>query len=505
MDKNELKYFELCYGNLSIPVEVFEESGFVVYINQAFSKVWGYSQSELNGFSYTTDDELLKRKIVEKIERAFKDKEISVLKNYVDSRLLGNDSAIPFLKTTVFPVEFGNKKYVVLFHEDQTEFTLAEEEVRKARDTSKEAERLKSTFLNVLSHELRTPLNIILGYSTIIKESLKDKISSEDKIYLDNLYSGSERLFKSITQMLEFAQIEAGGYKMNIETFDLIAILKNCADQFKTKASAKALDFSTRFEEENVFVDVDLQCLETVVNNLLDNSIKFTRQGYIEVEVNTFKERELAVCKIKDTGIGISTEYLDHLYKPFSQEDLDIGRNYEGNGLGLAISKRYIERMGGSLIVDSIKGVGTTFTFTLPLAKLGKVEKLKRVAVKENGMSKILMLDDSGDSYELIRAFLKDHYDIRLFSTKEFNPNLLTDDKYNALIFDVAINFWDRGIEIVKRVKTTENTQVPVLVLSSEFLQEKIQQYKNAGADEFLIKPFAKGDLLSVINKIVTN
>jgi CheY-like chemotaxis protein len=252
-------------------------------------------------------------------------------------------------------------------------------------------------------------------------------------------------------------------------------------------------------------VNIDLQCLETVVNNLLDNSIKFTRQGYIDVEVTTFKERELAVCKIKDTGIGISTEYLDHLYKPFSQEDLDIGRNYEGNGLGLAISKRYIEKMGGSLIVDSIKGVGSTFTFTLPLSKIGKVEELKKVATKENGLSKILMLDDSGDSYQLIKAFLKDHYDIRLYSTKEFNSDLLSGEKYNALIFDVAINFWDRGIELIKEVKTRESRKVPVLVLSSEFLQEKIQQYRQAGADEFLIKPFGNGDLISVISKIMTN
>jgi signal transduction histidine kinase len=91
---------------------------------------------------------------------------------------------------------------VVLLHEDQTELLLTEEEIRKARDNSKEAERLKDTFLNVLSHELRTPLNIVLGYASIIKESLKDKITSEDKVYLDNLYSGSERLFNSITQML---------------------------------------------------------------------------------------------------------------------------------------------------------------------------------------------------------------------------------------------------------------------------------------------------------------
>jgi len=502
MELTVYKYFELCYDLLPFPVEVFNRKGFVFYVNNAFSKKWGYSLSELNGYSYSTDTELAKRNITQKIDDVFKNKKTLLLKNYIDSRLLGGKKAAPFLRTTIFPVELENEEYVVLFHEDQTDIILAEEEVRKARDASKEAERLKGTFLNVLSHELRTPLNIILGYSTIIKENLKDKISSEDKIYLDNLYSGSERLFKSITQMLEFAQIEAGRYQLNVDSFDLVNIFKNCIDPFKKRASEKRLDFTTRFEEENIFVDVDLQCVEGVINNLLDNSIKFTRQGYIDVEVTTFRERELAVCKIKDTGIGISSEYLDHLYRPFSQEDLDIGRTFEGNGLGLAISKRYIEKMGGSLIVDSIKGVGSTFTFTLPLAKIGRLDKLKLTAVKSNGQSKILMLDDSGDSYELIRAFLKDSCDINLIASKEFNLGLLSDAKFSAIIFDITINYWERGLEIVREIKKTNNKNIPILVLSSEFLQEKIQQFIKAGADEFLVKPFAKGELVSLINKI---
>ncbi|MGB5289764.1 MAG: HAMP domain-containing sensor histidine kinase, partial [Ignavibacteriaceae bacterium] len=322
MSQDNLKYFELCYDPLPFPVEVFDEKGFVVYVNATFSQRWGYTMNELNGYSFNSDNELLRRNIAQKINDVLQTNNSIQLKDYIDSRLLGSDKAAPFLNTTIFPVNLGKNKYVVLFHEDQTDVLLAEEEVRKARDASKEAERLKSTFLNVLSHELRTPLNIILGYSTIIKENLRDKISSEDKVYLDNLYTGSERLFKSITQMLEFAQIEAGSYKMNIETFNLVSIFKNCIEPFKNKAVEKKLDFTVRFEEENIYVDIDLQCVETVLNNLLDNAIKFTRQGYIDVEVETYRERELAVCKLKDTGVGISTEYLDHLYRPFSQEEL---------------------------------------------------------------------------------------------------------------------------------------------------------------------------------------
>ena len=503
MESFDPKYFELCYEALPFPVEVFDDNGFVVYINSTFSKRWGYTLGELSGYSYATDRELEKRDIVRKINGVFQKKKSIQLQNYVDTRLVGSEKAIPFLKTTVFPISLGERTFIVLFHEDQTDVILAEKEVRKARDASKESDRLKSTFLNVLSHELRTPLNIILGYSTIIKENLKEKIGSEEKIYLDNLYTGSERLFKSITQMLEFAQIEAGNYKMNIETTNLVHVIKNCIEPFKVKAVEKKLDFSLKIGSDDIFVAVDSQSVETIINNLVDNAIKFTRQGFIEFEVES--DNDLAVCKVKDTGVGISTEYLDHLYRPFSQEELDIGRNFEGNGLGLAISKKYIEKMGGSLIVDSIKGVGSTFTFTFPLAKSGKVENTSAAAKKSNGASKILMLDDSGDSYPLIKAFLKDRFEVNLIPSQEFSAGFITSEKFSAIIFDVTVNYWNRSLDIVRNVRRNKDKKIPIVILSSEFLQEKIQQFRSAGADEFLVKPFAKGDLVSLIDKVASH
>jgi CheY-like chemotaxis protein len=234
---------------------------------------------------------------------------------------------------------------------------------------------------------------------------------------------------------------------------------------------------------------------------LLENAIKFTHQGFIDVEVGLLKERDLAVCKVKDTGIGISTEYLDHLYRPFSQENLDIGRNFEGNGLGLALAKRYIEKMGGSLLVDSIKSVGTTFTFTLPLAK--RKELLSRkYAVETNGVAKILMLDDTGESFELLKAFLKGSYQIKVYNYKGFNAKYVNDDNFKVIIMDITKNYWDKGIELCKKLKAENSSKLPLLIISSEFMRDKIQQFYKAGADEFLVKPFAKKDLISLLEKI---
>jgi len=173
------------------------------------------------------------------------------------------------------------------------------------------------------------------------------------------------------------------------------------------------------------------------------------------------------------------------------------------------IAGRYIEKMGGSLLVDSIKGVGTTFTFTLPLAKQARITHIEKQPEEEtNGVAKILMLDDGGESYDLIKAFLKGTYDISVYNYRNFNEELIKElikeKDYILIVFDITKNFWDRGLDLCKQVKKNDSDNRPVIILSSEFMKEKIQQFFNAGADEFLVKPFTKIDLVNLIEKITS-
>ncbi len=236
------KYFSLLFDPIHFPIEVITEDGKVVYVNQAFTFQWGYNVNELKEYSVYNDVELRKSGALNQIKSVFENKNFIFTNNFSDSLLKNKEITIPLFRTKIFHIADGKQNYVVLLHEDQTEIILTEEEVKKARDGYKEAERLKNTFLNVLSHELRTPLNIVLGYTSIIKESMKDKITAEDKVYLDNLYSGSERLFKSISQMLEFAQLEAGNYKINIEPVELTTLIYNSLEGIKKTVQEKNLD-----------------------------------------------------------------------------------------------------------------------------------------------------------------------------------------------------------------------------------------------------------------------
>lgn len=497
------KYFNSLYGSIQFPIQVLNDKGQIVYINLSFTQQWGYEIDELKEYSVFEDTGLRKSGIQSLVKKVFENKKHISVNNYSDSLLRNKEITVPILKTDIFHISLKDNSYVVLFHIDQTETMLAEEEVKKARDGYKEAERLKNTFLNVLSHELRTPLNIILGYASIIKENLKDKISSEDIVYLDNLYSGSERLFKGITQMLEFAQLDAGNYKLNIETFNLSDLVKNSVESVKTQATEKKLEFRTQMNGKPVYVDVDYQCIENAISNLLNNAVKFTKQGFIEVELNVLEDKDLAVCKIKDSGVGISSQYLDHLFQPFSQEDTNIGRNFEGNGLGLALAKRYIEKMGGSLLVDSIKGVGSTFSFTLPLSHNKRFSAKPAPKIVKN-LKRILMLDDASESYDLLKAFLKNKYEIEAHNFRDFKIDLIDQKDHGVIIFDVSHNHWAQSLLICQDLKKNDSLKRPLIVISSEFMEEKIKEFYDAGADKFIIKPFSRNDLVKTLEEVAS-
>lgn len=358
------------YDNTPNPIEIINEKGEIVYFNKKYSELFGVNAETIVDYNVFSDNVIKKNGIESKLKNCFYNKETIQIEKFSNTFLKRNHNAVPIINTTVVFMEYNKTNYLILYHFDNTDVFLANAEIKKAREMYRESERLKNSFLNTLSHEIRTPFNIILGYTTILKENLIDQLNSEDQNIVISLQEGSERLFRSLTQILEYAQIEAGNFKVNIESVNLISVLKSVIHNYEDEAGDKNLNIKKTFSSHSIMVNADLTCLNKALNNLMENAIKFTNQGYIEIETSVIESKNVAVCKIKDTGIGISQDYLNNLFSAFSQEDLSIGRPYEGNGLGLALAKKYIEKINGSILVDTIKGVGTTFTFTLPLTSV---------------------------------------------------------------------------------------------------------------------------------------
>jgi signal transduction histidine kinase len=235
-----------------------------------------------------------------------------------------------------------------------------------AKERAESADRLKSAFLATMSHELRTPLNSIIGFSGILLQELAGPINEEQRKQLGMVQASSEHLLALINDVLDLSKIEAGQLTLYKKPFDPQASLDKVLGTVRPLVEKKGLHLRTILELGDAKIIGDSRRFEQVLLNLLSNAIKFTDSGGITVEAKRKGDR--AVIKVADSGIGIKKSDMDRLFKPFSQLDTGLTRQYEGTGLGLSISERLLKLMDGDISVKSEYGKGTEFTITLPLS-----------------------------------------------------------------------------------------------------------------------------------------
>src|SRR5690554_264642 len=244
---------------------------------------------------------------------------------------------------------------------DVHERKLAEEELVKAKEKAEESDRLKSVFLAQVSHEVRTPLNVILNYNSIVSEIIREKLPGELESELKAIDNGSKRLLRTIDLILNMSLIQTGNYNVTIEKLDLKDLLQRLVMEFYSLAKEKNLSLNFIPGDNSFFISGDEYTIAQAFQNLIDNAIKYTLKGKVEIKIKEYAENKIAVDVI-DTGIGISEEYIPNLFKPFTQEEEGYSRKFEGNGLGLALTKKYIDLNNAEIYVASKKGSGSTFT-----------------------------------------------------------------------------------------------------------------------------------------------
>jgi len=254
-------------------------------------------------------------------------------------------------------------------HASELERRVAERtaELETAAGKAQEADRLKSAFLAAMSHELRTPLNSIIGFTGILLQNLVGPLNDEQTKQLGMVRDSAQHLLSLINDVLDISKIEAGQIEIALETFDVRESISRVIKTATPMANKKGLDLTVRIAPDIGRVVSDRRRLEQILINLVTNAVKFTEKGKICVECGILDWR--LECRVIDSGIGIKAEDMDKLFKAFQQVDTGLTRRYEGTGLGLSICKKLIEMLGGTIWVESQWGVGSTFTFALPLSR----------------------------------------------------------------------------------------------------------------------------------------
>jgi len=232
-------------------------------------------------------------------------------------------------------------------------------------EAAQAADQLKSAFLATMSHELRTPLNSIIGFTGIMLQGLTGPLNDEQQKQMTMVQNSSRHLLSLINDVLDISKIEAGQLVLSCLPFDLAAAVDKMVKLVSPLAEKKGIELRLDLAHAPATITTDQRRLEQVILNLLNNSVKFTEEGYVAVACR--RQNDLVVLSFSDTGIGMQQEELQHLFQPFRQIDTGLSRKREGTGLGLSICKKIVEMMGGSIEVQSSWGQGSTFRVLLPL------------------------------------------------------------------------------------------------------------------------------------------
>ncbi len=360
LEESEKRYKTLFNDNHTVKILIDPETLNIVNANEAAAKFYGY-----------TKEELLKLKITDlnlnPPEKVKSDINNTLNKNYAyyEFKHILKDRTVKDVEIHAGVIDYEDKKYIYTNIYDATEKRKAQAALIKAKEEAEKASKLKDAFIANISHEIRTPLNGILGMTSLIKESLHEYIGQDEKEFFNGIDRASKRIIRTIDMIVNYSRFQVGDFPFNPNYYDmdilLTNIIKDCKNSFETKKLR--LEYSNKTGKTKLFIDE--YSIQQAIGNLLDNAEKFTNEGYVKLTL--YKNSDDNVClDIKDTGVGISEEYLPNLFRPYSQEEFGYNRRFEGIGLGLSLVKKYLDLNNCIINVSSKKDFGTTFTIIFP-------------------------------------------------------------------------------------------------------------------------------------------
>ena len=386
------------------------------------------------------------------------------------------------------------------------------EQLNKARDEAVKANQAKTDFLSSMSHEIRTPLNAICGFSNSLLEN--DGVSDDAKGDVKNIIMASDTLLELVNGILDISKIEAN----KLEIIDTVYSFKKMYEELilltKARIGEKPIDFRYNYDESiPEYLYGDGVRVKQIIINLLTNSAKYTKDGYIDFRINSIQKNNIIrlIISVEDSGIGIKKESIDKLFTKFERLGVEKQTTTEGTGLGLAITKKLVEMMGGKIVVQSIYGKGSIFTISLDQRMLTNEELIKVMKEKETeektdeiidaSGKNILVVDDNMLNLKVAERLLKAYKcNITLVSSGSECLDKVSNNKYDLILLDDMMPRMS-GTETLQKLKEIETFTTPVVALTANAITGMKEEYMNRGFNDYLSKPIIKEDLNRVMKK----
>jgi len=506
---NTEMFYKMLVQSADDGISFFDRNINLKYANAAYYSIIGYNKEHYNKINppelIHPEDIAYDRNRTEALQaKGFFETEL---------RLKHKDGHYVNLSTRSVIVKNENGEIIgsLTISRDITSLKKIHEDLIKANVEAEASNRLKSSFLANISHEIRTPLNSVVGFANLL---LANDITNEVKEeYIEHINHNSEKLLQIIGDIIDLSRLESSQIEITYEEASVNSIVNEIVDDARkiVKRNEKSIiiNVMNMLEENGDLIFTDRIWLKRVLNHLMDNAVKFTLEGSIRLSYT--RENDNLLFRVKDTGIGINKENLDHIFEEFRQEINGHHRPFEGLGVGLTLAKEVIERMGGRIFVQSEKGVGSEFSFSIPYRPAGGSTRIKSKLVSNEPLNfqadwsskTCLLVDDNKDILLYLNRVLSDtqiktisaRSGIEALEIVKSNPGI------DLVLLDMQMPEMN-GIEATKELRKIRK-DIPIIAQTAFIFEDDKDIILEAGCDACLIKPIRKDHLLTVMSSFL--
>jgi PAS domain S-box-containing protein len=515
--QSEEKYRRL-FERLPLGVFVYDSNLQLIQVNDAFIEILGSTRARLEGLMMR---ELRDTRVIPALESAIK----GDVGSYEGQYSVTTSERVIDVSMRTAPLTWndGRARYGLGFVLDITNWKRIERDLIEAKEMAEMADGMKHAFLTSISHEIRTPLNIIMGYFGILQTDLRDRLGTDEMEHFAKVDLAVRRLLRTVDQILNLSILESGTYAISSETCPLFDMILELVEEMRPLAEDKGLTVELHRSCEDVAVRIDRYSIAQAIRNLLDNAVKFTDEGGIRVSLDC--RGSMAAVHIEDSGIGMTEEYLQRLYQSFSQEEGGYTRSYDGLGLGLTLTKRYVDVNRGVIAVKSRKGLGTTFTVHLPIAvplspqagaaQAGTPETQSAggdVAADENSIPysaaaaeaqpHILVVEDDHETQKFLQLILHAYCTLAFADTAADAWEILEQGEVDVVLMDISLRGDEDGLQLTRRIRENPaHADLPIIAVTAHAFADDRRRSLEAGCNEYLPKPFRMKQLREVITR----
>ncbi|MEJ5262850.1 MAG: PAS domain S-box protein [Ignavibacterium sp.] len=499
--EEQLKLLSLSINQSSSAIMITDVNGNIEYVNDTFTKLTGYSRDEVIG----KNPRFLKSGYTPKETYTQLWKKVLSGENWEGEFLnKRKDGTLYWEYARISPVKNENGVVTNLMgvKDDITQLKKLLEEIKVAKTRAEETSRLKTNFLANMSHELRTPLVGILGCASMIEEDTTEPLTKE---LAGIINKSGQRLHETLNAILDLTRIETENLPVDLRAVNIVPVIRNAYEIFVNEAKLKGLNLYLDIDEEEITAFADLNLLKSVVTHLLSNAVKYTEAG--GVSLRAFTNENKVIIKVVDTGIGIPDSYHEIIFEPFRQVSEGYNRQFEGSGLGLTLTKKYVQMMNGRIWFNSKLGEGSAFFVELNATDGEQITVTNNSKPSSSSLDlktkKVLLVEDDPINIQTISAFIGNLVQLTALNNADDAIDIVNNETFDLILMDIGLNGDKSGLDVVQEIRSLpQYHSTPIVAVTAYALDSDRDRMLSSGCTHYLAKPFPRQQLIDLIQEI---